>query len=36
MTVVTEPAYYSLRVREVIDDTADAKSIVFEILTAVA
>jgi len=31
MTVVTEPAYYSLRVREVIDDTADAKSIVFEI-----
>ncbi len=31
MSVVTEPAYYSLRVREVIDDTADAKSIVFEI-----
>ena len=28
---MTEPAYYSLRVREVIDDTADAKSIVFEI-----
>ena len=27
---MTEP-YYSLRVREVIDDTADAKSIVFEI-----
>src|SRR5260370_34721559 len=33
MTVVTQPAYYSLRVREVIDDTADAKSIVFEIPT---
>jgi len=28
---VTEPAYYSLRVREVIDDTADAKFIVFQI-----
>jgi 3-ketosteroid 9alpha-monooxygenase subunit B len=28
---VTEPAYYSLRVREVIDEGADAKSIVFEI-----
>jgi 3-ketosteroid 9alpha-monooxygenase subunit B len=31
MTLVAETAYYSLRVREVIDDTADAKSIVFEI-----
>ena len=31
MTGVAEPAYYTLRVREVIDDTADAKSIVFEI-----
>jgi 3-ketosteroid 9alpha-monooxygenase subunit B len=31
MTLVTEPAYHSLRVREVIDETADAKSIVFEI-----
>lgn len=31
MTNVAEPAYYSLRVREVIDDTADAKSLVFEI-----
>jgi 3-ketosteroid 9alpha-monooxygenase subunit B len=28
---VNEPAYYSLRVREVIDETADSKSIVFEI-----
>ncbi|HYL57986.1 MAG TPA: ferredoxin--NADP reductase [Candidatus Acidoferrales bacterium] len=28
---MTEPAYYSLRVREVIDEGADAKSIVFEI-----
>ena len=26
MTVVTEPAYYSLRVCEVTDDSADAKS----------
>src|SRR5712692_4419792 len=31
MTFVNEPAYYSLRVREVIEETADAKSIVFEI-----
>jgi 3-ketosteroid 9alpha-monooxygenase subunit B len=30
-TLVTEPVYYSLRVREVIRDTADAKSIVFEV-----
>ena len=33
MNSVTEPAYYSLRVREVINDTAEAKSIVFEIPT---
>src|SRR5271168_5349537 len=33
MTPVTDAVYYSLRVREVIDDTADAKSIVFEIPT---
>src|SRR5260370_3646682 len=33
MIPVTEPVYYSLRVREVIDDAADAKSIVFEIPT---
>jgi 3-ketosteroid 9alpha-monooxygenase subunit B len=31
MTPVTDAAYYSLRVREVIDDTAEAKSIVFEV-----
>jgi len=31
MTVVAEPAYYRLRVREVIDETYDAKSIVFEV-----
>ncbi len=31
MTVVTEPAYYRLRVREVIDETYDAKSIVFDV-----
>jgi 3-ketosteroid 9alpha-monooxygenase subunit B len=30
---VTEPVYHSLRVREVINDTPDAKSIVFEIPT---
>lgn len=28
---MTEPVYYSLRVREVINDTPDAKSIVFEV-----
>ena len=31
MAAVPEPAFYSLRVREVIEETADAKSIVFDI-----
>jgi 3-ketosteroid 9alpha-monooxygenase subunit B len=36
MTAPSEPVYYRLRVSEVIDETADARSIVFEIPPALA